>query len=125
MCVGIIAIVVIISFYIGQSLGKKEYFKNKRNNKDSYHRSMANKHKRNMNNMNNNRLKFKVKPNNANLIKNMTEEDATANGLSKETFQVIQDIFKNNEGPERMIDIIKNNPNQGNALKKFILKNSR
>ena len=110
--VGIIGIAVAISFYIGRSLGEKEYFTNKRNKQDSYHRNMANN------------AKFKIKKNNANIFKNMTEKDANAIGLNKETFKVIQDIYKNNKGPEEMIDIFKNNPEQGKALQSFILKNT-
>lgn len=115
--VGIIVIAVAISFYIGRSLGEKEYFTAKRNKKDSYHRSMTN-------NAKSKNAKFKTKSNNANLFKNMTEEYANKHGINKETFKVIQDVFKNNEGPEKMIDIIKNNPKQGKALQTFILKNS-
>lgn len=111
LLIGIIAIGVAISFYIGHSLGEKEYFTNKRNKKDSYHRNM------------NNNANFKLKPNNVNLFKNMTEKEASANGLNKETFKVIQDIYKNNKGPEDMIDIFKNNTEQANALRNFIQKN--
>jgi hypothetical protein len=109
--VSIIAIAVAISFYIGRFLGEKEYFTNKRNKQDSYHRNMANN------------SKLKIKPNNVNLFKNMTEKEASANGLNNDTFKVIQDIYKNNKGPEDMIDIFKNNPEQANALRNFIQKN--
>ena len=107
LLISILVIAIGIAFYIGRSLGEKEYFTNKRNKKDSYHKSM----------------KFKLKQN-ANILMNMTSDDASNYGVNKETFDIMQDIIKNNEGPDKMINILKNNPKQATAIQTLILKNS-
>jgi flagellar basal body-associated protein FliL len=110
LLISILVIAIGIAFYIGRSLGEKEYFTNKRNKKDSYHKSMANPN-------------FKLNQN-ANILMNMTSDDASNYGVNKETFDIMQDIIKNNEGPDKMINILKNNPKQATAIQTLILKNS-
>jgi len=109
--IAIILVSVSIAYFVGRSYGVKEYFTNTEQKKTNYRKTMGN-------------ATYKLKPKNVSIFMKMTKDEAGKYGISHETYNAMQDLFKNNGSPEDFANILKNDPKQGTAIQNMVLSNS-
>lgn len=61
---------------------------------------------------------------NVNIFKNISREEARNYGISQETYDAMINVFKNNEPPAKLAEILQNKPNEAAAVGKLMLDNT-
>lgn len=59
---------------------------------------------------------------NMNIFKNISRDEAKKYGISQETYDAMIHVFNNNEPPSKLVDTLKNKPEESKAIGKLMLK---
>ena len=72
-------------------------------------------------NMNNNEH-FTRNEQNIDIFKNISRDEAKKYGISQETYDAMINVFNNNEPPSKLVDALKNKPQEAQGIGKLMLK---
>jgi hypothetical protein len=72
-------------------------------------------------NMNNNEH-FTRNEQNIDIFKNISRDEAKKYGISQETYDAMINVFNNNEPPSKLVDALKNKPQEAQCIGKLMLK---
>ena len=72
-------------------------------------------------NLNNNEH-FTRNEKNMNIFKNISRDEAKKYGISQETYDAMINVFNNNEPPSKLVDALKNKPEEAKAIGELMLK---